>query len=95
MVHISGTIGPLKSARQRRRRVVFVKPFFWYRIMFEIGRQCFKPGRNQIPIVESALQCRNDVGGIGIPGQIVGNDNQMAVATGFERCEFHLFPFTI
>jgi hypothetical protein len=49
--------------------------------MFQIGRQCLKPRRNIVPVIQRGLQGRRDMRGVGIPSEIIGNDNQMTVTT--------------
>src|SRR3546814_3640339 len=88
MIHIGAAVGPLKGARQRRGSIALVKSFAWDDFVIQIFGQRRQPRRDLGPVVERRLQRRRDRGRVGIPGKIVRNDDQAAVAAGF-RSEEH------
>ena len=79
MIDISRAISPLICAGQRGGGVMFVEAFARNDGMFQIGRQRLKPRRNIVPVIQRGLQGRRDMRGVGIPSEIIGNDNQMTV----------------
>lgn len=79
MIDIGRTVGPLICAGQRGGSVMFVEAFSRNDGMFQIGRQCLKPRCNIVPVIQRGLQGRRDMRCVGIPSEIIGNDNQMTV----------------
>ena len=63
---------------------MLVKALTRDRGMLQIGRQRRQPRRNLLPVVERGLQRRRDMCSIGIPGKIVGHDDQMTVTARFQ-----------
>ena len=57
--------------------------------MLQIGGEVAQVGLKPVPIVERGLQRRRDMPGVGIPGEIVRDDDQLAVAAVLEAGEFH------
>ena len=84
MVHIGRTIGPLIGTRQGRSSVVFMKTVARNRGMLQIGSECFKSRRDAIPIVERGLQRAANMRGIGVPCEVVRDDNKAAITAGFQ-----------
>ena len=84
MVYIGAAVRPLIGARQRRGGVAFVESFLRDRIVIEVFGKRGKPRRGIGPIVERRLHRRHDCRGVGIPGEIIGDDDEPSVAAGFE-----------
>src|SRR3546814_8996375 len=59
------------------------------RAVAEVGREVAQRRLGARPIVERGLERRCDMPGIGIPGEIVRNDDQLAVTAVLERSEEH------
>ncbi|MCY1169992.1 hypothetical protein D9M73_100470 [compost metagenome] len=89
MVHIGRSVRPLVRARQGCRRLMLVEAPHRNHLMFQIGAEILQIGQQPLPIVEGGLQRRRDVRSIGIPGEIVGNHDELAVATRCEAGQFH------
>ena len=89
VIDIGRTVRPLICARQWRSGVMFMETLARDDRMLQISRQCLQPGCIFCPIIQRCLHRRNDVRGIGIPSEIVGNDNKMPVTARLQRCKFH------
>ena len=55
------------------------------RFVLKVCRQIAQRRFGMLPIVQCRLERRRDVRGIGVPGEIVGHDDQPSIAAGFER----------
>src|SRR3546814_8444439 len=89
------SFGPLIHARQRRGGIMLVETLARDRAVAEVGRGVAQRRLGARPIVERGLERRCDMPGIGIPGEIVRNDDQLAVTAVLEAGEFHGDPSSV
>src|SRR3546814_5213679 len=85
----------LSGARQRRGGIMLVETLARDRAVAEVGREVAQRRLGARPIVERGLERRCDMPGIGIPGEIVRNDDQLAVTAVLEAGEFHGDPSSV
>jgi hypothetical protein len=62
-----------------------------YRAVLQALGEIGEARRAAIPVVERALQRRDDREGVGRAGQVVRDDDEAAIPAMHEGCEFHLF----
>ena len=89
MVHIGRAIGPLVCARKRCGGIAFMKTHHRNRLMRQVGSKVAQRRFQPVPVIQRRLKRWGDMGCVCAPGEIVRNDEEMAIAARFERSQFH------